>query len=549
MVWKLFHVTRSLTKLAPPPAPELDQCYFPRLNVEPEVKKRLARRDNFVLYGPARQGKTMLLSACLPIRDSIYIECRPDFKRPHLYRLILASLGYSISTEKKRKQKADYKIKFGLLGTNMGAGVDLEQERTLQEINVDLKNPSEVAHLISRIPNLPYVVLNGFHLLDPNTKKNFLFDLAFFAERSEIRFIIVGSWLQVDYLEAIEPAITGKLHYIPVPFWAAEELRAAHRFWCDRQVIKPVLPEILEEMISLSGGDIALFAALMAMPPASSIDSLRRDAIELVVSRSLRGLEARIEELLNRREIAFSYDAIHTEIALEANPNFHPIPGATDATYQRVAINPETGRPFSKREEVKIDATGTPQYRENVNVTRVTRVGRIGDFVLYKFYQAVRAGSDTLQLSELVAEFMRDYLPDSIGIDAAKLTAIFLQIHEAQRLAPISPPLIEVTSDARALHIADRRFYLTLKSMGPDDFEDWFEKRRPSDTPKPRRRANISSDITQEDLDQLFAQASKAAVRPPASQPASHVAQAPNIRRAPVTRRAASPKKIQHPRS
>ena len=63
-------------------------------------------RENLVLYDPARQGKTTLLSQQLKETDSIYIECRPRFKRSHIYRIALASLGYAMLVEKKRRGKA-----------------------------------------------------------------------------------------------------------------------------------------------------------------------------------------------------------------------------------------------------------------------------------------------------------------------------------------------------------------------------------------------------------------------------------------------------------
>lgn len=511
MFWNLFRTARSVPPLAPP-APEVGHCYFPRAPLEAEVRKRLARHDSLVLYGPARQGKTMLLAACLPIRDCIYIECRPDFKRPHIYRLILASLGYSITTGGKRSRKADYSIKLGVLGTNMEGGVDLAQERTLQEINVDLKNPSEVAHLISRIPRLPYVVLNGFHLLNPNTRENLLFDLAFFSERSQIRFVIIGTWHQADYLEAIEPAIAGKLHYIRVPFWSTEELHEVYRFWCEKTAIRPLPSGILDEMISLAGGDIALFAALMAMPPAATIEESHKHAVELVVRRSLRGLAARIEELLNRRELAFSYRAIAVDTRFEPNPDFQPTPGAREADYQRVVINPETGRPFADGREVKLDAAGNLQYREMTDAILTTFTARIGDFLIYEFYDAAQANRDTLVLTDLVAKLKRVWLRNAVGIDDAGLRAVFLRIDEAQRRAPVSPALVETTEDGQALRIADRRFYLTLRSMGPDEFDEWFEKHRPAGTPRPRRRANVSADVPQWELDRLTEQARQAAL-------------------------------------
>jgi hypothetical protein len=184
------------------PDDELPQRYFLRGNFEATLKEHIERHHNIVLYGPARQGKTLLLSRCMDVSASIYVECRPDFKRTHVYRLILSSLGYSVTMTKKRKEKGGASVKFKLFGAGVGGDVGLEQESSAQEINIDLRNPSEVAHLISRIPRRLYVILNGFHMLNDNTKENLLFDLAFFTERSRMRYVILGTWVTDDYLEA-----------------------------------------------------------------------------------------------------------------------------------------------------------------------------------------------------------------------------------------------------------------------------------------------------------------------------------------------------------
>jgi hypothetical protein len=219
--------------------------------------------------------------------------------------------------------------------------------------------------------------------------------------------------------------------------------------------------------------------------------------------------------------IALSFKAVATGSTLEPNPEFQPIAGADEGDYQLIVINPETRRPFPGGEKVKIDANGTPQYRETINAELVTRAAQIGDFVIRKFYDAVQAGNDTLDLAKLAGEFRQERIPDGIAIDIGKLVACFAQVDEAQRRAPISPPLILVSKNPRALKIADRRFLLVLKSMTRDEFDEWMEQRRPSDPPKPRPSAHVSSAITDAEREQLLAEAAELASTKSAKLPAA----------------------------
>ena len=194
-----------------------DWFYVSRPRIEQAVAGALAQGDNLVIYGPSHQGKTLLLSRQFAAADSIYIECRPDFKRTQIYRVALSSLGYAVLVEKTRRGKASTTVKLGLASVGAEASAEGELEQVMQSVTVDLKNPSEVAHLISRIKRLPWLVFNNFQLLDSATKRSLLFDLTFFAERPNIRIIIVGAWSSEDYLEEIEPALAGKLRYVLVP--------------------------------------------------------------------------------------------------------------------------------------------------------------------------------------------------------------------------------------------------------------------------------------------------------------------------------------------
>ena len=207
-----------------------DTAYVARPNLEAALAGFVARGENLVLYGPTHQGKTMLLTRQMP-SDTVVIECRPDFKRAQIYRVIMSSLGYAVLVEKKKSGKASTTVKLGVGVFKGEANAEGGLEQTLQPVTVDLKNSSEVAILISRIKNLPWIVLNNFQLLDSRTKRTLLFDLVTFADRPGMRILIVGSWPNEDYLEELEPALAGRFRYLEVPMWTEDELRKATAQW------------------------------------------------------------------------------------------------------------------------------------------------------------------------------------------------------------------------------------------------------------------------------------------------------------------------------
>src|SRR5215469_17634673 len=98
---------------------EISSIYYSRPECENALKDGLSKQETIAIYGPARQGKTMLLGKFLPPHKNLYVECRPGFKRSHIYRLILSHLGYSIVLEGKKKRSAKANVKFNIFGAGV----------------------------------------------------------------------------------------------------------------------------------------------------------------------------------------------------------------------------------------------------------------------------------------------------------------------------------------------------------------------------------------------------------------------------------------------
>jgi hypothetical protein len=451
-------LARSPGKESRPKTKLPDAFYVSRPILEHDVSSALKRGEHLVIYGPPRQGKTRLLMRHHLDAEPIYIECRPGFKRTQIYRVALSSIGYSVLVERKKGGKASANVKLGLMSSGIQASAGRDLEEVTQTITVDLKNPSEIAHLVSRVKTLPHVVLNDFQLLDATTKRNLLFDLRIFAERPSIRVVIVGAWPNEDYLEEIEPAVTGIFRYVLVPTWSEQELRGAYALWSERGLLRPSSGVRLEQSLSLSGGDISLFRALATGDWHHSAEDLsvatsRSRAETLVLDRFGRALGIKLKALLSQRTSYLTYLSLKVSKHLAANPKFRHSGGPRAWTIEQSRRDPITHEPWPKGRQVMLDREGNPQYiEETTGVLEVVSTDTVR-FLLRKVHSAVQEGKSDVSLRELATQFVEESRPLPVAIDKSKLRAVFSRFDEAQRKALVAPPLLYTDAVKEAIEI------------------------------------------------------------------------------------------------
>ena len=484
-----------------------DPLFIARPAIENQIRAGLASGANLMLYGPPRQGKTTLLNLCLQESGSIYVDCRPRLNRTQIYRFVLASLGYSVLVSSKRRGKGSATIKMSLLGTGVDIGAEGEAEQVMESVSIDLKNPSEVAHLIARLGRPIYLVLNNFQLLDVDTQQDLLFDLVCFSERSRVRFIIVGEWGDADYLEEKEPALAGRIQEIPVPFWSNLELSALFAKSPQLKGDAAARKGRLDQALALSGGDVSLFRALITAPsPSRSDDGATMQ--QLVLARFGRGMVTRTQGLLAQRDAYFSYQGLTVKAALSSNPDFdaETLPTADQASTSN--INPVNGQPFSDGRSSRIDAAGCTEFLEHRQAAIESFQIDLAGFVMRQLHAAAQAGSDTVSLEACSRELLKTLQPAPLEVDLSRLSRIYAQLLEAQRRAMIMPALFAL--DSAMLHSADRRFFLYLQQITEEDLEDLLELSRPEKTPQARRRSRITRRLSRDESDALIASAVEA---------------------------------------
>jgi hypothetical protein len=492
-----------------------DLTYVSRPRIEQDFDEAIAQGDNIVLYGPPHQGKTMLLNQHVTVDDSLYIECRPGFKRTQIYRVVLSNLGYAVLVEKKRRGKVSTTVKLSLASTGGEASAEGEVEQTLQAVTVDLKNPAEVAQLISRIKRLPWLILNNFQLLDAGTKRSLLFDLTFFTERPNIHIIIIGSWTNEDYLEELEPAVAGRFKYIQVPVWKDADLRRAAGQWTARMKTTDVITPHLDEFLSLASGDISLFRAFVEgsiekgetapaeMDPANPAPTVQ----SLVLGRFRRGLRTRLKEILRQRDSYVTYAYLNPTSAFVNNPKFEPVPNLGQSGYISTSINPQTNRPYLSGGQVLLDQHGNPQYLEVPSGKIAVWQTDIARFLLTKFHAAVQQGIIRIDLSSLAQDFAGQLNPKPLALDDSRLKAAFRRFDEVQRQAFIVPHMLAVDNTGECMEITDRRLTLFLQNTNLEDIEELLEDVQPRQVPDARRRNYVSVEMTAEEQNAYIRQA------------------------------------------
>jgi hypothetical protein len=135
----------------------------------------------------------------------------------------------------------------------------------------------------------------------------------------------------------------------------------------------------------------------------------------------------------------------------------------------------------------------------------------IDEFVLRKLYAGVLDGKDRFSIADLAEQYRSEQIPDAIFVDMNKLEKIFFRFTDAQRRRLISPPLIAIDQQSGVLSVGDRRFFLVLRTVTVDDFDDLMDRTAPTRQPSPRRSAEVSIELSDTDKAKFLAEQVKLA--------------------------------------
>ncbi len=120
-------------------------------------------------------------------------------------------------------------------------------------------------------------------------------------------------------------------------------------------------------------------------------------------------------------------------------------------------------------------------------------------YLFQQFHAAAHQGVHKLELASLVQDFEEYPNPIPIELDPSRLKAALVRIGDVQREALIVPALLSVDGTGEAMEIVDRRLFLFLQSITIEDLIELLDSAQPRMLPNPRRRNQVSREMTASD--------------------------------------------------
>lgn len=432
-------------------------------------------------------------------------------KRAHIYRLALSAVGYAVLTEKKKKGAVSTTVKLKLGGVGAEGKAAGEVEQTLHAVTVDLKNSTEVAHLISKLGVSPWLVLDDFESLGNGTKRKLLRDFKFFVDTSSVRVVILGTWSQSDYLEEIEPLVAGKFSYVMVPTWSDAELRRAVEQWIKTSPNLQLSEDDLVSCLKLAGGDVSLFHSLVNASERLGVDSKTSNSLlwreTMIVSRFRRSLHRKLKNLFAQRDIYISYLYVMITTGDAPNPKYQQVTDPVVAGYKKTRIDWAQNESSRRRDEMWIDLDGNPEFIQAISGKIAKDQIEILSVVLIKLCRAARDGLTSISLTALAAQ-TRDLLGSvPISFDESILKGVIARLNDVQRREQIIPPMLSVDDTSDTIEIVDRRLFLYFQTVDESDLAELINSVSPGYRVNPRSRNNVSQGISQPEASALIARA------------------------------------------
>lgn len=427
--------------------------FFDRPQLTQRLKSALRSGNHVLLYGPPRQGKTAIYNNCLGDAKVCFVDGADEPKRKEIYRMLLSFLGCSIAVEEKRKKKYGLNVGVKLFSASVGGDGGGEVETVVKQVEIDIGNPSELAHLIAGIGMAPIVLINNFQCLEKGVQRSILQDMCFFHESSNIRFVLVGSWDDELYLERVCPQVSVCVDKVLFDYWPEAELVGLGQH-CNAQLAAPLDTKIYQLIAAESGGNVDAFCRLCILylglrsrgevpqnPDANWLSSVSSD-YRFNWFRAL--YVPRLGEL-----------AVHGDMVIDYKVEVEKVVDDTDQ-------DDDTDK--------KNDGDGKTMVVEEL------RSHFVGAWLLnYCAATDAKAKSFQLSIDDLCETFSKEVLAQATHVNRRRLRRVFQGVEEVQRDLNIVPRLFTLGSGGLSLLISAPDLQLYLSKVNKDEFADMLE--------------------------------------------------------------------------
>lgn len=214
---------------------QLIESYIERPSVDELFSAALQDKNQVIVYGSSKQGKTSLTLKHLDPDGYVKVECSPQTQAIDIYRSILrqSNITYfesdtqGLSFEIASNINAGVKVKVPFMGeANLGAGTGDKQTKTNTSkelyIEYNLELAQDVSELLRKKGIEKFIVLENFHYLSPEVQERLAYDLRVFQDLGVI-FIVLGIWREANRLVQFNGDLLDRVTEVPVEPWLNED--------------------------------------------------------------------------------------------------------------------------------------------------------------------------------------------------------------------------------------------------------------------------------------------------------------------------------------
>ncbi|WP_460142791.1 hypothetical protein [Pseudomonas sp. S3_B08] len=210
---------------------QLIESYIERPSVDELFSAALEDKNQVIVYGSSKQGKTSLTLKHLNPEEYVKVECSPQTQAIDIYRSILrqSNITYfesdtqGLSFEVGSNVNAGIKVKVPFMGeANLGAGTadKTTQSSSSKELYIEynLELAQDVSELLRKKNIDKFIVLENFHYLSLEVQERLAYDLRVFQDLGVI-FIVLGIWREANRLVQFNGDLLDRVTEVPVEPW------------------------------------------------------------------------------------------------------------------------------------------------------------------------------------------------------------------------------------------------------------------------------------------------------------------------------------------
>lgn len=205
----------------------LNDSYINRGNLDEKIGRLLSRKSHIALRGESKCGKSWFRQKNIP--NALVVQCRFGKTVLDIYIDALSQLGIKFVAEERNSYNLKGRIEaetsigssiLSKIGFKSTVEASKDSEVKKNPVGQDINDLRYIADIL--VASERKLVIEDFHYLSKNERKNFAFDLKTLWDYGCF-VVIIGVWSQSNLLSCINPDISGRIVEIPID-WSNVDL-------------------------------------------------------------------------------------------------------------------------------------------------------------------------------------------------------------------------------------------------------------------------------------------------------------------------------------